>query len=108
MFNNMKGLMQQAQKMQQKMAEAQEKLAATELSGQSGAGMVTVTMNGKFHLTKITIDPKIVDPSDIEMLEDLILAAVNDARAKIETHSADAMGKVTEGLPLPPGFKMPF
>lgn len=108
MFNNMKGLMQQAQKMQQKMAEAQEKLATTEFSGQSGAGMVTVTMNGKFNLTNITIDPKIVDPSDIEMLEDLILAAVNDARAKIEAYSADTMGKVTEGLPLPPGFKMPF
>lgn len=108
MFNNMKGLMQQAQKMQQKMADAQEKLAATELTGQSGAGMVTVTMNGKFNLTKIAIDPKIVDPSDVEMLEDLIMAAVNDARTKVEAHSAQEMGKVTEGLPLPPGFKMPF
>ncbi|MBX9977134.1 MAG: YbaB/EbfC family nucleoid-associated protein [Alphaproteobacteria bacterium] len=106
MFKNMQGLMQQAQKMQQKMAEAQEKLAATEIVGNSGAGMVEVTMNGKFDVRKIKIDPKIVDPNDIEMLEDLITAAINDARTKVEALSANEMGKVTEGMPLPPGFKL--
>lgn len=102
----MQGLMQQAQKMQQKMAEAQEKLAVMEITGNSGAGMVEVTMTGKFDVRKIKIDPKIVDPNDIEMLEDLITAAINDARAKVEAHSATEMGKVTEGMPLPPGFKL--
>lgn len=104
----MKGLMQQAQKMQQKMAEVQGKIAETEMTGGSGAGMVEVTMNGKGELRKVKIDPKIVDPNDVEMLEDLIAAAVNDTRAKIEAYSAQEMGKVTEGMPLPPGFKMPF
>jgi DNA-binding YbaB/EbfC family protein len=111
MFNNMKnmqGLMQQAQKMQQKMAEAQEKLAAMEITGNSGAGMVEVTMTGKFDVRKIKIDPKIVDPNDVEMLEDLITAAINDARAKVEAHSATEMSKATDGIPIPPGFKMPF
>ncbi len=108
MFKNMQGLMQKAQKMQQKMAETQEKLAAIELTGNSGAGMVEVTMNGKFDVRKIKIDPKVVDPRDIEMLEDLITAAINDARAKVEAHSSSEMAKVTDGLPLPPGFKMPF
>ncbi len=108
MFGNMKGLMQQAQKMQQKMNEAQEKIALIEVQGNSGAGMVEVTMNGKFDVLKIKIDPKIIDPNDAEMLEDLITAALNDARAKVEAKSAEEMSKATAGMPLPPGFKMPF
>lgn len=108
MFKNMQGLMQQAQKMQQKMQEVQAKLEASEHTGNSGAGMVEVTMSGKFEVKKIKIDPKIVDPSDIEMLEDLIVAAINDARAKVEAYSASEMAQVTQGMPLPPGFKMPF
>jgi len=107
-MSGMQGLMQQAQKMQQKMQEVQDKLAATEYTGNSGAGMVEVTMSGKLELRKIKIDPKIVDPSDVEMLEDLIVAAVNDTKAKVEAASAEEMGKVTAGLPLPAGFKMPF
>ncbi len=107
-MSGMQGLMQQAQKMQQKMQEIQDKLAVSEYTGNSGAGMVEVTMTGKFEVRKIKIDPKIVDPSDIEMLEDLIVAACNDAKGKAETASAEEMGKVTAGMPLPAGFKMPF
>lgn len=108
MFKNMQGLMQQAQKMQQKMQEVQAKLEASEHTGNSGAGMVQVTMNGKYDVKKITIDPKMVDPNDVEMLEDLIVAAINDARAKVEAYASSEMGQVTQGLPIPPGFKMPF
>lgn len=108
MFKNMQGLMQQAQKMQQKMQEIQEKLATVEITGNSGAGMIEVTLNGKFEVRKIKIDPSIVDPSDIEMLEDLLVAAINDARVKVEAYSATEMNKMTDGLPLPPGFNIPF
>lgn len=108
MFKGMQGLMQQAQKMQKKMEEAQAKLAEIEITGQSGAGMVSVTMNGKHKVTKIALDPKIVDPDDIEMLEDLIVAALHDAHQKVETHTADEMGKMTQGMALPPGMKLPF
>ena len=107
-MQGMQGLVQKAQKMQQQMQEVQEKLAQTEMTGTSGAGMVTVSMNGKFEVKKITIDPKIVDPSDIDMLEDLIVAAINDAKAKIDTHSASEMAKITEGFPMPAGMKLPF
>jgi hypothetical protein len=108
MFKNMQGIMQQAQKMQQKMQQIQEKLAASEHTGSSGAGMVEVIMNGKNEVRKVTIDPKIVDPSDVEMLEDLIVAAINDARQKAEAHAAKEMGEITAGMPLPPGMKLPF
>lgn len=108
MFKGMQGLMQQAQKMQKQMEEAQAKLAEIEMTGQSGAGLVSVTMNGKNKVTKITLDPKVVDPQDIEMLEDLIVAALNDAHQKIEAHTAEEMGKMTQGLSLPPGMKLPF
>jgi|SRR4051812_9772865 hypothetical protein len=107
-MKNLAGMMKQAQQMQSKMQEMQEKLDAMELTGEAGAGLVKVTMNGKSDLRKIKIDPKIVDPADTEMLEDLILAATRDAKAKVEAAAADELQKVTGGLQLPPGMKLPF
>jgi DNA-binding YbaB/EbfC family protein len=86
----------------------QAKLAEVELSGQSGGGMVTALMNGKGELKRIKLDRAAVDPDDIEILEDLIIAAVADAKAKIENHVAEQTQKLMGGLPLPPGMKLPF
>jgi DNA-binding YbaB/EbfC family protein len=107
-MKNLAGMMKQAQQMQSKMAEMQTKLESLEITGEAGAGLVKVVLNGKSDMRKITIDPKIVDPADTEMLEDLILAATRDARAKVEAMMADEMQKVTGGLQLPPGMKLPF
>lgn len=107
-MKNLAGMMKQAQQMQSKMAEMQTKLESLEITGEAGAGLVKVVLNGKSDMRKITIDPKIVDPADTEMLEDLILAATHDARAKVEAMMADEMQKVTGGLQLPPGMKLPF
>jgi DNA-binding YbaB/EbfC family protein len=78
------------------------------MSGSAGAGMVTVTLNGKGEMRKIKLDKSLVDPAEVEMLEDLIVAATNDAKAKIEAHVQGEMSKIAGGLPLPPGFKLPF
>jgi len=107
-MKNLAGMMKQAQQMQSKMEEMQAKLESMEITGESGAGLVKVTMNGKSDMRKITIDPKIVDPADTEMLEDLILAAARDARTKVEAAMADEMQKVTGGMQLPAGMKLPF
>jgi DNA-binding YbaB/EbfC family protein len=107
-MKNLAGLMKQAQQMQSKMQEMQTKLEAMEITGEAGAGMVKVTLNGKSDLKKINIDPKIMDPGDAEMLQDLIQAAHRDARTKIEAASAEEMQKVTGGMQLPPGMKLPF
>jgi DNA-binding YbaB/EbfC family protein len=90
------------------MAEMQATMAEMEVTGSAGAGMLQVTLNGKYELKKVKIDPSLVDPSDVEVLEDLILAAFNDAKTKAETAMADEMAKLTGGLNLPPGFKLPF
>lgn len=107
-MKNLAGLMKQASQMQSKMQEMQAKLEAAEMTGEAGAGLVRVTLNGKGELKRIKIDPKVVDPSDAEMLEDLILAAHRDAKTKIEAVAAEEMQKVTGGLQLPPGMKLPF
>ena len=107
-MKNLSGLMKQAQQMQSKMQEMQSKLEAMEIQGVAGAGLVSVTLNGKGDLRRIKIDPKIVDPADTEMLEDLVVAAHTDARRKIEAATAEEMQKVTGGLQLPPGMKLPF
>jgi DNA-binding YbaB/EbfC family protein len=107
-MKNLAGLMKQASQMQAKMQEMQEKLEAMELTGESGAGLVKVVMNGRSEVKKVSIDPKIVDPSDVEMLEDLLLAALKDAKGKIEAASSSEMQKMTGGLQLPPGMKLPF
>jgi DNA-binding YbaB/EbfC family protein len=107
-MKNLAGLMKQAQQMQSKMEEMQAKLESLQLEGESGAGLVRVTLNGKGELRKIQIDPKLIDPAETEMLEDLILAAHRDAKGKIDAASAAEMQKVTGGMQLPPGMKLPF
>ena len=100
-------LMKQAQQMQGKMAEMQEQAANVEVTGESGAGMVKVTMTGRHDVRKVTLDPSLMQ-EDKEFLEDLLAAAVNDAVRKVEAQSKDALGKMTGGMNLPDGFKMPF
>ena len=106
MKGNIAGLMQQAQKMQQEMQKAQEELANMEVTGQAGGGMVSVVMNGQHAVKRVTIDPTLAD--DIEMLEDLVTAATNDAVNRIKESSEQQMAGLTQGMKLPPGFKMPF
>jgi len=106
----MKGLgdlMKQAQQMQEKMQEAQNEVANVEVSGESGAGLVKVVMTGRHDVKTIKIDPSLLS-EDIEVMEDMIAAAVNDAVRKVEDQTKDMMSSVTSGIPLPPGFKMPF
>ena len=107
-MKNLAGLMKQASQMQSKMEEMQARLQTREIDGESGAGMVRVTLNGKGDLRRIKLDPKIVDPNDTEVLEDLILAAHRDARNKADATSSAEMQKLTGGLQLPPGMKLPF
>ncbi len=100
-------IMQQAQKMQENMKRAQEELATIEVTGQSGGGMVSVTMNGRHEARRVHIDKAIIG-DDVEMLEDLIVAAINDAVNKVGEASTARMAQVTGGMNLPPGFKLPF
>jgi nucleoid-associated protein EbfC len=107
MKNQLAGLMQQAQKMQDNMKRLQDELAAIEVEGQSGAGMVKVTMTCKNQVRRVAIDPSLVG-DDKDMLEDLVAAAFNDAVRRAEETSQQKMASVTAGMPLPPGFKLPF
>ena len=102
------GIMKKAQAMQEKLAETQEALSRVEVEGQSGGGMVKVTLSGKFDLKAIKLDPSLMKPEDVEMAEDLIVAAFAEAKAKAERAAAEMMQEVTAGLPLPPGMKLPF
>jgi hypothetical protein len=105
---NIGQMMKQVQDMQAKMADMQNRLGDVEVTGHSGGGMVTVTMTGKMDVRKVKLDPKLIDPSDIEMLEDLIAAAFNDAKQKAEQHVSGESEKMMGGLKLPPGMKLPF
>lgn len=107
-MKNLGQMMKQAQKLQEKMNELQAQLASTEMTGSSGGGMVQVTVNGKSEVRRIKIDPSLVDPTEVEVLEDLIVAACNDAKAKVEAHMQERMGELTGGLKLPPGMSLPF
>jgi len=107
MKGQLSGLMKQAQQMQENMKKMQEQLASTEVEGQSGAGLVKVVMTCRHDVKRITIDESLLK-DDKEMLEDLIAAAVNDAVRRVESTVQEKMAGVTAGLPLPPGFKMPF
>lgn len=107
-MKNLGGLMKQAQQMQAKMQEMQAKLETMEITGESGAGLVRVTLNGKGEMKGVKIDPKVADPADIEMLEDLIIAAHRDAKEKIDAETSAEMQKITGGMQLPPGMKLPF
>ena len=99
-------MMKKAQEMQENMQKAQRELANKEVTGEAGGGMVSVLMRGSHEVNRVTIDPSVVD--DVEMLEDLIAAAVNDAVHKVEKSNQAAMQEMTAGLNLPPGFKLPF
>ena len=107
MKNQLAGLMQQAQKMQENVKRLNDELANVEVEGQSGAGLVKVTMTCKYKVRRVSIDPSLVG-EDRDMLEDLVAAAFNDATRRAEETSQERMASVTAGLPLPPGFKMPF
>ena len=107
-MKNLGNMMKQAQQMQAKMAEMQTKMAEMEVTGISGGGVIQATLNGKFELKRLKLDSSVVDPNDVEVLEDLILAAFNDAKTKVESTMQDEMSKLTGGLTLPPGFKLPF
>jgi DNA-binding YbaB/EbfC family protein len=100
--------MKQAQQMQQKMQDMQAKLDAAEIEGVSGAGLVRVTLSGKGALKRMKIDPKLADPAETEMLEDLILAAHADAKAKLDDMTESEMKNATGGMNLPAGLKLPF
>ncbi|MGE5146836.1 MAG: YbaB/EbfC family nucleoid-associated protein [Candidatus Eiseniibacteriota bacterium] len=107
-MKNLGQLMKQAQAMQSKMAEMQAQLETVEMTGAAGGGMVELTLNGKGDVKRVKIDKSAVDPAEVEILEDLIVAAFNDARAKVNAHTESEMQKLTGGLNLPGGFKLPF
>jgi DNA-binding YbaB/EbfC family protein len=107
MKGQLAGLMQQAQKMQENMKRLQDELAQLEVEGQSGAGMVKVVMTCKNQVRRVSIAPSLVG-EDKDMLEDLVAAAFNDAVRRAEEASQQKMASMTAGLPLPPGFKLPF
>ncbi|MGK9235902.1 YbaB/EbfC family nucleoid-associated protein [Inquilinus limosus] len=107
-MKNLGQMMKQAQEMQAKMAEMQSRLAEIEVPGQAGAGMVSVVLNGKGELRSLKIDPKLADPAEIEVLEDLVVAAFNDAKGKVEAAVQEETQKLMGGLKLPPGMKLPF
>ncbi len=107
-MKNLGQMMKQAQEMQAKMAEMQDRLAETEVTGASGGGMLEVTLNGKGEMREVKIDPVLVNPDEVAVLEDLIVAATNDAKAKVDAQVAQKMGELSGGLGLPPGFKLPF
>ena len=107
MKGGLAGLMKQAQQMQENMKRLQEQLAAVEVEGQAGAGLVKVVMTCRHDVKRVTIDPSLLQ-DDREMLEDLVAAAVNDAVRRVETTVQERMAGVTAGLPLPPGMKFPF
>ncbi|CAN7366431.1 MULTISPECIES: YbaB/EbfC family nucleoid-associated protein [Burkholderiaceae] len=107
MKNQLAGLMKQAQQMQDNMKKMQDELALVEVEGQSGAGLVKVTMTCKNDVRRVTIDPSLL-ADDKDMLEDLVAAAFNDAVRKAEATTQEKMSGMTAGMPMPPGFKLPF
>jgi DNA-binding YbaB/EbfC family protein len=107
-MKNLGQMMKQAQAMQQRMEEMQARLGELEVEGSAGGGMVRVTMSGKAEVKRLKIDKALADPAEVEVLEDLVVAAIADAKAKAEGLVAEEMAKVTGGLQLPPGLKLPF
>ncbi len=107
-MSNLSQIMKQAKAMQEKMAEVQKKIEETEIEGVSGGGVVKVLSNGKHIVKKITIDPSIVEKEEVEVLEDLIMAAINDANKKIAETMNSQLGSMSGGMELPPGMKLPF
>lgn len=104
MKGNMNNMMKQMQKMQKKMEKAQEELHEMSFEASAGGGMVTVTASGKKEITDVQINEEVVDPDDVDMLQDLILTATNDVLTQIETKTNDTMGQFTKGMNLPGMF----
>jgi len=107
-MKNLGQLMKQAQEMQGRMADLQQQMEGHEVKGVAGGGMVEVTLNGKGEMRRIKIDPDLLSADEAEVLEDLIVAAHNDAKVKAEAAMAEKMSELTGGLQLPPGMKLPF
>ena len=107
-LGDLMGMMKQAKALQEKMQSLQEEVAAMEVVGIAGGGLVSVVMSGKSEMKRLRIDPSLLKPEEAEILEDLIVAAANDARAKAEAVLADKMREMTGGLQLPPGMSLPF
>ena len=107
-MKNFGQMMKQAQEMQDKMTQMQENLSELEVVGSAGGGLVEITLSGKNEERRVKIDPTIIEPDNLEMLEDLIVAAINNGRGKIEAKVSENMAELTGGLQLPPGFKLPL
>ncbi|MDQ7091885.1 MAG: YbaB/EbfC family nucleoid-associated protein [Methylococcales bacterium] len=107
MTNSLGDIMQKAQKMQEDVKKIQEEIEALEITGESGAGLVKIIMTGKREVRKVTIDKSLVE-DDKDMLEDLVASAINDAVRKVSRLKKEKMADITSGIPMPPGFKMPF
>jgi DNA-binding YbaB/EbfC family protein len=107
-MKNINQMLKQAQQLQNQMAEMQKRLEQEEITGLSGAGMISVRINGKGDMKAIKIDATLVDPKEVEILEDLIVAAYNDAKVKLDTYTSEEMSRVSGGLSLPGGLKLPF
>ncbi|GHC67275.1 YbaB/EbfC family nucleoid-associated protein [Limoniibacter endophyticus] len=107
-MKDLMGLMSKAREMQSKLANMQEEMANIEAVGQSGGGLVSVTLSGKSEMKALRIDPSLIKADEAEILEDLILAAHNDAKAKVEAIVQQRTQELTAGLPIPPGMKFPF
>lgn len=107
-MKNILGLMGQVKEMQSKMADMQAELQSLEETGTAGGGLVSVTLSGKGEIRAVAIDPSLLKPDEVEILEDLIMAAHNDAKSRIEALMAEKTAELTAGLPLPPGMKFPF
>ena len=107
-MKDLMGLMSKAKEMQAKMQAMQEEMTTLEASGQAGGGLVSVTLTGKFDMKSLKIDPSLFKETEVEILEDLLLAAHNDAKAKLEKTIQEKTQALTAGLPIPPGFKLPF
>ncbi len=107
-MKNLGNMLKQAQEMQTRMQEMQNRLAQEEVTGTSGGGLVTVTLNGKGEAKRVKIDPSLFNGDDVTVVEDLIVAAFAMAKGKVEARMADEMSKMTGGLTLPPGMTLPF
>ena len=107
-MTNLGQMLKQAQQLQARMAEMQAQLEGIEIDGSAGGGLVTATVSGKGLLRRLRIDPSLANADDIEVLEDLIVAAFNDAKRKVEAHVTAEMRELTGGLELPPGMSLPF
>lgn len=105
-MKDLMGMMKQVREMQTRMQQMQEELAALEVFGQSGGGLVSVTLTGKGDMKRVRIDPSLLKPDEAEIVEDLIIAATQDAKSKVEAAMQEKMQSVTGGLPIPPGMKL--